>query len=220
MEDQSAQTIVKKNPENTILVLDFDDTLFKSKLFKKNLLDGIAENLDVEPSLVREAYDRVKSHGYSTERHVSAIKEQIPSVQEEKLTPFIAHLFSDMDSYLFKEVTPVLESFKKKGITMILLTYGDHEFQSRKISGTGLVKFFQKIVITTDAKSIALKELFRDTHRMIAVDNTVEHLNDIKKEIPAVETIAINRYDELQEFEAIPHQFLKDLRELEAHFFS
>ena len=206
--------------EHIILVLDFDDTIFQSKIFKKDLFDGIAEHLGVSLDVVQQTYDEIKKDGYAIEPHVALIKKSSPDAQEEKLTPFLANLFSSLEKYLFDDVLSVLESLKQKGVVMILLTYGAHDFQSQKVSGAGVVKFFEKIVITTDAKSAAVKELFRDTHRMVAVDNTIEHLDDIKKEISAVETIAINRYGELQAVEAMSHHVIKDLHELESYLFS
>jgi len=201
--------------KKVILVLDFDDTLFEAKRLKQDIFSLFEKEFRIARAVVEDVYTQSKHGGYSMEKHAALLQAQAPDVSADKIRTAMEAFYTTMQGYVFPDVLPVLERLKAKGVELILLTYGEHDFQSRKIAGTGLAQLCEKVVITTDAKSAAVKELFRDTHHMVTVDNTIEHLNDIKSALSEVETIAIDRYGDVQPVEIIPHVHVKTMEEVE-----
>ena len=103
----------------------------------------------------------------------------------------------NFDKYLFQDTLPVIEEAKTKGYKIVILTFGHQAWQEKKIVGCGLDKVADKVFYVTfngnGAKAEKLKEYAGNSRKIIFVDNSGNHLDEMVKVMPEVETYFINR---------------------------
>ena len=94
----------------------------------------------------------------------------------------IDSIYSDIDalfndSYLFEDVLDSLKELIDQGHELYMLTYGNFEFQKRKIDGAKIKNYFKDIIITEFNKS----ELNFDKANSIIIDNNPKEIFELYK---------------------------------------
>lgn len=79
------------------------------------------------------------------------------------------------DSYLFEDVLDSLKELIDQGHELYILTYGNFEFQKRKIAGSKITNYFKDIIITEVNKS----KLGLDKVNSIFVDNNPKEVYEL-----------------------------------------
>ena len=149
--------IIKKE-----IYFDFDETLFNTDKFYHEFLT-ICKNYNINEKSINLIKQKLfKNKLFNLEILVEyLIKRYNLSLEFKKE---IKQLYSE--KFVFKEVENCLEKLKKE-YNLILLTNGDKEYQSAKIEGSKLSKYFFKIIITNDKTKLNidyLKGLFIDNN--------------------------------------------------------
>ena len=93
-------------------------------------------------------------------------------------------LFSDALSFL-----QYLQTVKQK---LILLSFGELSFQSKKINATGIAKFFDEIIITPDSKELALEKIlkqFVDEKDVWFINDKIEETKKILERFPKLKPV-------------------------------
>ena len=68
---------------------------------------------------------------------------------------------NELKELLFSDASSFLQYLKTVNQKLILLTFGEFSFQSRKINATGIAKFSDEIIITPDGKELALEKILK-----------------------------------------------------------
>lgn len=103
----------------------------------------------------------------------------------------------DFSMMVYADVTPFLVKAKKTH-RLVLLTYSlNTTLQRRKIRGSGLVSFFDDVIMTQGSKGIEAKNyLIRTEHAEKGhtfIDDTPKNIDDMKTENPEIRTVRIER---------------------------
>lgn len=143
------------------IYLDFDGTLFNTDKFYQDYL-----NLFQEYGLDEDLINNIKLELFKTTKfNLDILTNYL--VKEYNLDNNILLKVNNLynSSYVFKDVIPFLEKYKNLEIN--LLTYGEYNYQLKKINGSKLSKYFQDIIITDKDKS----KLNLDYKNSIFIDN-------------------------------------------------
>lgn len=147
-----------------MVILDFDDTLFDTAVYKEARLDALAQVGVSEDHFWRSYRDaRKNSEGmwsYSDERHARLLEEQYGYPYQTVLSA-LHQTGSDtvISSCLITGALDFLSSIKKRGKPLILLSCGDPAFQEKKVRGSGIVHFFDRLFLVDSSKVAVLHEL-------------------------------------------------------------
>lgn len=163
------------------LAFDGDDTLWynahKYRLLMIQCLEIICRDFGVDcPNLTKillvyEEIDKknVMTFGFKKERTPTSWVQTYrkfcaefsrePKSKIEKKLYQTAVKFWQPPFPLKKGVPKILNTFKKKGFYLVLLTVGEKEVQQKKIDSTKIAKYFHEVRIVSDDKSPVLAEL-------------------------------------------------------------
>jgi FMN phosphatase YigB (HAD superfamily) len=171
--------------------IDFDDVLFNTKNFKKDLIGIFLRNGVSEKQFVEESYWDGR---YNLEEQIKSLGNKY-QVDTDKLTKDTNNLLNDLSEYVFPDVKKFLKKIRKENL--FLISYGDQEIQWRKIEQSGLISSFQEIVITSD-KVKAVEDILKrhkgiKTEGLYFIDDRSKYLDKIKKELPKIITVLIRR---------------------------
>jgi FMN phosphatase YigB (HAD superfamily) len=161
----------------TILIFDFDHTLFNARDLRKDLSLLIVGDENITSELIWEEFSKPKN----------------------KISKFLQE---NAQKYVFPKVKENLGKLKSK---KILLSYGNLAFQKKKIENSGLYDLFDEVILTEKNKIKFLpkfytnnkdKEIFliNDTYNKRFREN-----EEIKREIPEINILEVDNYQpELQ----------------------
>ncbi len=157
-------------------IFDFDDTLYDNMALREDVR-RIFKKHGISEQKVEDTYKNVR-HLYNYEKHVEAVKsihteiDTLSILKELNSLPF--------NQYTFYGVHEILENLQQKN-KLILLTFGDRNFQQRKLDASGVLAYFHEVVITQKHKAETLKELE-------VLDKEVYFLNDKQMENDVIGT--------------------------------
>src|SRR3989338_7761068 len=124
-----------------MFIIDFDDTLFDTYLWKQERFKPLAE-LGITPEFAQITYREIRNTPgvvYSNARHAELLgsygfpKEDVLKALEANSTE------STLKRFVFPDSISFLEDLKKTGQKVIILSIGDPSFQRIKLAGTGLL---------------------------------------------------------------------------------
>lgn len=175
------------------IILDFDDVIFNTRKFIKDYKKvfaafGVPEK-EFDYPRERDARGRVKT--YDLKKHLKSTKKRL-KVDVKKLEDNIADFIKQGGKYVFDDAFRFLEKFS--GQQLYILSYGNKEWQARKIENSGVGRCFEKIIIVNSEKSNGIGMLFKSPNECIMfVDDRVEHIEDVKRSHPQTITVLLQR---------------------------
>jgi FMN phosphatase YigB (HAD superfamily) len=156
----------------TILIFDFDHTLFNARDLRKDLGLLIADDKNVISELIWEEFSKPKN----------------------KINKFLR---KNASRYVFPRVKENLGKLKSK---KILLSYGNLAFQEEKIKDSGLYDLFEEVILTEENKLKFLPKFYADNKdkEIFLINDTYNKRfrenEEIKKEIPAIKILEVDNY--------------------------
>lgn len=195
------------------IIFDFDNTLFSAKKFVENLIEEF-KKIGVDEKLFSETFQESKDElGYNPERQFELISKE--GIDRKELEGRFEKVIRRAREFLYPDVLPTLENLKKEN-ELILLTYGNENIQRRKIDNTGIATYFTKIIITSKVEKVS--EIRKLEGKLIFVEDNPNALIEVKKSIPNVITVRINReegkYASQESGKGIDYE-IRSLQELE-----
>ncbi len=175
--------------------IDFDDVLFNTKKFRQDfvaifLRQGISQkDFDSSYALTVGKNDGCKVC-YDPQKQITRLKKYL-IFNDEELAHNLKIFLADLKRYVFKDVCVFLEKFQKK--ELFLVTYGDATFQKTKVSGSGVEKYFKKVIIASGEKSNGISKFISAKEKMYFVDDRVRYISEVKKVFPEIKTFLLKR---------------------------
>jgi FMN phosphatase YigB (HAD superfamily) len=189
------------------IFLDFDDVLFNTKAFKKDLIAIFKKNKVSKKDFLAtyKDYPTVTKKGlqkYDPFEQIKRLEEKL-SVNGVKIKKDLLHFLAKSSDYLFKDVKKFLQEFDKKDL--YLVSYGQTGFQDKKIANCDLKKYFRKIIVTDKMKAEVIKRLVGQKEKFVFVDDRVDQVEAVKKKFPQSLTFLMKRkegryFDKKNEF--------------------
>ena len=164
-----------------VFFIDFDDTLFNTKKFKKELI-GIFKKNGVSEDQFKEFYYAGGGNktAFSFERQVGMLKKKY-NISSRRLILDFNVFIGDISCFLFRDTKSFLQKIKNKNNYLILLSYGDVKFQKKKILNSGIADFFDEIIITEGVKIAIIEK-----HKQANSSERVIFIEDHPKQLDAV----------------------------------
>jgi FMN phosphatase YigB (HAD superfamily) len=176
------------------IICDFDNALFDTRRFLSQLAKEWGACGVSEAHFLR-CYRAVrKKELYSPGRHIAALG---PAAVKNRaaLLARVRTLHNGARGFLFKDVIPCLTRWKRKGHRLVLLTYGDRAFQRAKLSNSGLLPFFQQVIVTSSPHKLAMVQRVVSRNRdVVIIDDNLEALRRLQRKVRGLRTIHIERY--------------------------
>jgi FMN phosphatase YigB (HAD superfamily) len=181
--------------------IDFDDTLFNTSDFMNDysqLFVAAGLTPEIYETTYKEAHRRMgKSiEVYEAQMHTDALARQYPDINIKTLRANIAVFLKDTSVYVFPDVKPFLEQAQKKRIQLYVLSFGQSQFQSEKITGTGLTPYFQEVFIVQEKKYEPIIEVMKccaPDEPIWFFDDRAEFVQDVNRRLPQVKTVQVTR---------------------------
>lgn len=176
------------------IILDFDDVLFDNAAGLKQALAKIFKKHKAD---FWEIYSKIRTArgGYSLKKHFVLLKKKNRAIDIEGIKEDTGKLLLNTRQFLFPDVLDFLKTFKKHNL--ILLSWGDKNFQKRKIYGLGksFISLFDKIITGPTEKTKVFKKLLKlyKSRPVVFIDDKVKELQSIENNFKDVILIRINR---------------------------
>ncbi|MDP2736360.1 MAG: HAD hydrolase-like protein [bacterium] len=141
---------------NRIDIFDLDYTLLDADKLKRNCLAAFFD-ID-EEEFMKNYQENFKDQkiNYNIEKHMQGLGWSQEKIVE-KMKEFDVWLKQEISRYLLPGAERLLKRFKEIGDKMVLVSFGDKEFQKQKISaltidGASAEDFFDEIIISDNNK--------------------------------------------------------------------
>ncbi len=212
------------------IIFDFDHTLFSTKKLYEALKESFRK-LGIDEKLFQESFQKSKGKErdynegvdisgkacYKPKRQFKLIIKQKPEIKERDLAKTFKRVLRNLPQFLYKDTSPFLKKWQKKA-DLYLLSYGEENFQELKIKNSGIQKYFKKVIITRDIeKSKPFQKIFKNSEKIIFIEDNPQALSNVKQKFKNVITIRINRkegkYWQIPDNEKIDFS-IKNLKEL------
>ena len=188
------ETMFEENPGKPIIVLDLDGVVFNEKAFKKSL----AYHFSLLGVDFWETYPMCKDERgiYQFEQQINLIRG---SSRQAEMRRMAMH---DLFHFLFPDVKDFLEANKDK--ILILLTFGEEDFQGKKVSGllkANILSYFSQRIVSQKPKVNHLKRICNGNSGspIFFIDDKPEELANARRELGnRVRCIRMNRCGELK----------------------
>lgn len=164
-----------------LIILDFDDVLFDNAAGLKQVLEKIFKNHGVD---FWEIYSKIRTAkgGYSPRKHLTLLKKRNKEIDIEEIEKDINKI--NFKKFLFPDVLKFLKTFKKDN-DIILLSWGEKRFNTKKIYGVGsdFISLFDKIIIGPTEKAKVVDKILKSykSRPVVFVDDKPQELEKIRK---------------------------------------
>ena len=182
------------------LFIDFDDVLFNTRNFTKDikilfLKHGIPENIFNETYKNANRFSGKidkRMRTYDPSFQIKKIRDKI-KINTKQLENDFKILIKDTSRYIFKDVNTFLGKIEKKNL--FILSFGTNKFQKEKIKNSGIKKYFNKVIIVDYAekwKAIG-KIIGKSSKTFYFIDDRVKFLEEVKIKYPFAKTCLAKR---------------------------
>lgn len=117
-------------------------------------------------------------------------------IDAEKLTRLVNEYIADMSAYVFADVPGFVHEIGDGNICIV--SFGEKEFQTKKIMNSKISEYIKDIVITESSKAeeienILEKECASKNEKIFFLDDRIEQIHDVKEKFPDIITIFVKR---------------------------
>lgn len=179
------------------IFIDFDDVIFNTQRFRidfQNIFSPFGVTEDIFSKNYYNYPPNKKSFPVKTyilEKHLAKISRTIALVRpilEKNIQIFL----QDTRRYVFPDAEPFLQKFSPS--ELLLISYGNDDFQRKKIKNTQLGKYFSVIKISSVKKSQDICPWMKNSKgNNFFLDDRVHYLEEVKRCLPEITTILICR---------------------------
>ncbi|MBI2410516.1 MAG: HAD family hydrolase [Candidatus Kerfeldbacteria bacterium] len=166
------------------LIIDFDYTLFDTECLRRKLVAA----LHVSEDEYRKAEAELKkTQLYTLEAHM----QLLAGYPLQKAY----HIVDDAQDCVYPDAIAFLEQITvEKGKRIMLFSFGNPQWQRRKIDGSGLVHFFDDIVLVDTAKELHIEQLnIASGSDTLYISDRGSEIDRMKQVLPSIQTIWIRR---------------------------
>lgn len=179
------------------IFIDFDDVLFNTMDFNEQF-EGAFGSCGVDENLFRSTYKKARQregiYNYSFDRHLSILEHDYGH-DSKAIESAVKSLSYGADQFIFDDAEDFLKTLQKGNHELYLVSFGAPSIQEGKVDGSGLRKYFKKIIVGEISKGEKVKELLGDENgeNSLFLDDRAAHIQSVKKNCPLITTILVGR---------------------------
>jgi FMN phosphatase YigB (HAD superfamily) len=175
------------------IVLDFDDTIFNTHQLMQEVL-AVFNGLGFQEEQFWDAYKECKKRvgDFDSEILINLLSE-LKSFDKEKVSTEIDSIISKSRNFVYPDFFDFAKNFNKKDL--ILLSFGTIDFQGMKIKNSGIIPYFQEIIITEKDKTDDLKNILikNKGEKIFFIDDKAEQIDKVKEKLPQIIAMKMER---------------------------
>ncbi|MCR5185785.1 MAG: HAD hydrolase-like protein [Clostridia bacterium] len=167
--------------------IDFDNTLYETAKLTNKMLTNITDVISLKMGEKYESiFEYVKNNFDSTNDNIFTYGQKLAEkygVDNEDIVNAINNAINKGKDYIFPDARMFLIKLKELGHKVYILTYlpkTNQEYQMKKINGSGIAKFFDGIIMTTEYKF----NLDINYEKGIFIDDDPRDLNGLLEKNP------------------------------------
>lgn len=167
--------------------IDFDNTLYETAKLTENMLKAICDTVVDKKGITHEEIDQyVKENFNSTNDNIFTFARETGTkfgVDSDIVENSVKVVIDDGHDLVFEDAERFLAKLKEKGHQVFVLTYipkTNQEYQLKKLLGSGIMKYFDGIIITSKYKFL----LDMDYTNGIFIDDDPRDLNGLYEKNP------------------------------------
>lgn len=167
--------------------IDFDNTLYETAKLTNKMLTNITDVISLKTGEKYESiFEYVKNNFDSTNDNIFTYGQKLAEkygVDNEDIANAINNAINKGKDYIFPDARMFLIKLKELGHKVYILTYlpkTNQEYQMKKINGSGIAKFFDGIIMTTEYKF----NLDINYEKGIFIDDDPRDLNGLLEKNP------------------------------------
>jgi len=167
--------------------IDFDNTLYETAKLTNKMLTNITDVVSLKTGEKYESiFEYVKNNFDSTNDNIFTYGQKLAEkygVDNEDIANAINNAINKGKDYIFPDARMFLIKLKELGHKVYILTYlpkTNQEYQMKKINGSGIAKFFDGIIMTTEYKF----NLDINYEKGIFIDDDPRDLNGLLEKNP------------------------------------
>ncbi|MDP3986364.1 MAG: HAD family hydrolase, partial [Candidatus Veblenbacteria bacterium] len=147
------------------------------------------KRLGVSPEVFFNMYPRAVHRGggqYSYEplSHLRLLKGEYPKLGLTEGQQALYTVIRNANRYLYPGADKFLRRLKKGGLSLILVTHGNPQFQRLKLTHSGIKKYFDKVIFSSDVKVVTLKRLKKRFDEVFFISDHIRELAEVKHHLP------------------------------------
>jgi FMN phosphatase YigB (HAD superfamily) len=176
-----------------MFILDFDDTLFDTQKYKCARQKSL-ENIGVSEEIFWKTYKLVRKneHGemvYSDIRHAEALVHF--GFEVEKVMEQFENINNELEKFVFADTHYFLESLKKSGETLLLLSLGDPRIQEMKVKGSGIHDYFERTFFVMDSKVHMVQHILEHhkPEQVWFINDKVQETQEVVSSFPNIKVV-------------------------------
>lgn len=164
------------------MVLDFDYTLFDAKKFRTALSGSLKQftitNAMFEDTYKQTRYKNNKEIDYQPKKHLKLLAEKTNN-DFKLLSNVYNNVVDNCFVFLYSDVLNFLQRCKNKNYKLILLSFGNPNFQESKVSGAQIKKYFNELLFT-DKNKTALAHKIPDNGNVFFINDNPKEITDLQ----------------------------------------
>lgn len=176
----------------TKLFIDFDKTLFDTSKLKEQLV-RIFSQFGFSQEEINQSYLASYLGGKYSPEGQTQLLNNIRAFNLEVAGLKIKSMLFDSSKLLYPDSVEFLDNINREKYEVDLLSYGDMEFNNRKVKHAGIADKFDNIYITNIEKQIYLKDFVKKEENFIVIDDKIDILEKISADYRNGFMIYINR---------------------------
>lgn len=184
----------------SIIIIDFDKTLFDADAFRR-ALEGVFARHGISAEDFYATYNMRAAHRpqWTLEHQLKLLGEKYKQIDAHRLRRSIDLLCLTSERFVYGDTLAFLAALKSAGHQLHLLSFGDNRFQTEKVRGCGIAKYFSSIRVTPHQdKSQELhhylsKSSQHPQQNAIFIDDHKDILRSVKMRYPQMVTILMSR---------------------------
>ena len=202
-----------------MFIIDFDDTLFDTYRFKRARVEAL-DKLGVSEELYWQTYREARNDAggnfcYSDARHAEMLEKA--GFGRVEVLNALQSITLRIKDFLFNEVDNFLKSLRALGQPMVLLSFGEPNFQELKVKGTGVDIYFDRMFMVQDTKEHVIGELLSNVYddQFWFINDKVDETLELYRKFPNLQII-FKQADEFTEgqYKASGWPYFKNLMEI------
>lgn len=174
------------------LFIDFDSTIFDSGKFK-DILFGALKTTGADSLSIEETYELVcRDYKYSPDKHVALLKQRL-NIDDGEANYLAEEAYKKTPDFIYSDAIEFLKKIDRSVYEVNILSFGDDDFQRKKIANSRIENYFDHIFVTEEQKWICLTKMVARDEHFIMIDDRGDTINNIGRQFPQSLAIEINR---------------------------
>jgi hypothetical protein len=175
------------------LIFDFDHTIFDMTSMHDAIMDSMA-SIGISKETYLDAYQMETNWKAFTVSGVASRLEKMAKADPEKVHRAYHKVAEVADLFVYDDVLGSFQDLRDDGHVISLLSWGDQEWQNKKIHHSGLKDEFEEVITVNQLKADYLGDWCKgEKYEVVVIDDKPAELKAIQQKHPEFHLVRLRR---------------------------